>query len=130
MKHWKLWAGITLVFILGLSVGSIGSNIFYGHGFSHFGHKDAAERNAEVLERFRKDLSLTDPQATRVKAIIAQMETQRTEYFRKSRTELKAITESGFALIRLELTPEQQKLFDDYQARMEKARKEREQSRK
>ena len=130
MKHWKLWMGIVLVFILGLVVGSMGSNILYGRGFKHFGHKDAAARNAEILERFRKDLSLTDLQTIRVKAIIAQMDTQRTEYFRKSRAELKEMMESGFALIRLELTPEQQKQFDAYQERMEKERKEREQSRK
>jgi hypothetical protein len=130
MKHWKLWMGIVLVFILGLVMGSMGSNILYGHGFRYFGHKDTATRNAEILERFRKDLSLTDQQATRVKAIIEQMETRRTEYFRKSRTELKEMMESGFALIRQELTPEQQKQFDAYQERMEKERKEREQSRK
>jgi len=130
MKHYKLWAGIILVFILGLVAGYMGSYMLHGRAFWRSGHKDAATRNAEILERFRNDLSLTDPQVLRVKTIIEQMEAKRSEYFRKSRAELKAIAESGFALIRLELTPEQQKLFDENQAKMEKARKEREQSRK
>jgi Spy/CpxP family protein refolding chaperone len=128
MKRWKLLAGIILVFILGLVVGSMGTYVLFGHGFRHFEHKDPAARNVEILEHFRKQLSLTDQQATRVKAIIEQMEIKRMEYFRKSREDLKQILESGFALIRQELTPEQQKQFDAFRAKMEKDRKERDPS--
>jgi hypothetical protein len=128
MKRWKLWAGIILVFILGLLVGSLGTLVWRSHGFRHFNHPDPAARNAEIVNHFKKQLSLSEQQTARVKAIIEQIETKRTEHFRKSREELKEILESGFALIRQELTPEQQKQFDAFRAKMEKDRKERDPS--
>jgi hypothetical protein len=53
------------------------------------------------------------------------MEAKRTAHFRESWAELREILDSGFALIRQELTPEQQKQFDAFRAKMDKNRKER-----
>ncbi|HEX8459115.1 MAG TPA: hypothetical protein VF656_17615 [Pyrinomonadaceae bacterium] len=78
----------------------------------HRGGGRGGNREERIFESMRRDLNLTEQQATDIRAILEQT---RNEY-RTLRTEVRprydAVRQTARTRIRALLTPEQQKLFD------------------
>ncbi len=112
MKKWKLVAGLALVFILGLLVGSFGAGLYMKHHFIH-PRKNPSEMRAFLLKRFSQKLDLTEEQKNEFKAIIDQVGERLEEHFRKTHSEIGKIIEPGFSQMKKILSPDQQKKFDE-----------------
>jgi len=112
MKKWKLVTGLTLVFILGLLVGSFGAGLYMKHHFIH-PRKNPSEMRAFLLKRFSQKLDLTEEQKNEFKAIIDQMGERLDEHFRKTHSEIGEIVEPGFSQVKKMLSPDQQKKFGE-----------------
>jgi len=120
MTRWKLMIGIALVFILGALAGSVGTGYYFKHRYPPR-ITDSQARKAYILEKFSRELNLTQDQKTKIGAIIQQMEEKRHENFLKRRAEV----EQSMVRIRGELNEDQQKKFDAMREKFEKRRKER-----
>ena len=101
------------VFILGGVTGASLDSLYRLRGRQHNGRQGGDRRAREdMFERMRRDLNLSEQQATEIRAILDQT---RNDY-RALRTEVRprydAVRQQARTRIRALLTPEQQKLFD------------------
>jgi Spy/CpxP family protein refolding chaperone len=111
MKKWKLFAGVALVFVLGVAAGSLGTGIYHKYRFDR--HKgDLSAKKAFILKKFSQELDLTEKQEDEFKRLIDQMGDKLEDHFRKTHSEIGKIIEPGFSQMRRTLSPDQQKKFD------------------
>jgi Spy/CpxP family protein refolding chaperone len=107
----KIWLVLVVVFVLGCATGVALTGLYRSRAS---GDKSEARDHAmqERFERMRRELSLTDQQATAVRTILDET---RNEY-RALRTELRPRFEEprlkARSRIRVLLNPEQQQKFD------------------
>jgi hypothetical protein len=128
MKRWKLILGLLLVFVLGVLAGAFGTRIYLKDRFAHL-RKDPKARQAFIMRKLSKELSLTPDQEIKIGKIVEQVGDRRRQYYRKNRPEIKKIMDEGFAKIRKELNNDQQKKLDELRAEFKKRRKARDPSR-
>src|ERR1041384_3008557 len=124
----KIWLVLALVFVLGCATGAA-LDVLY-HSRASVRSADARGRDMQAhFDAMRRDLNLTDEQATAIRAILDET---RDEY-RALRTELRPRFEEprmkARARIRALLTPEQQQKFDAMTAQQDSKREEEEQRR-
>ena len=112
MKKWKLVAGVLLVFVFGVVIGSLGTGFYHQFLFDRF-RKDPAERKAFVLKKFSERLDLTENQQTAFKTIIDQVDQQRRAQILKNRSEFKRIRDDSYVQMKKVLNPDQQNAFDE-----------------
>jgi Spy/CpxP family protein refolding chaperone len=112
MKKWKLLAGVLLVFVLGVLIGSLGTGFYHQYLFDRF-RKDPAERKAFFLEKFSERLDLTENQQKAFKTIIDQVDQERRAQILKNRSEFKKIMDESYAQMKKVLNPDQQNTFDE-----------------
>lgn len=101
------------VFILGGVTGASLDSLYRLRGDRHEGARGkGGDREDKIFQRMRRDLNLSEQQATEIRAILDQT---RNDY-RALRTEVRprydAVRQQARTRIRALLTPEQQKLFD------------------
>lgn len=112
----KIWLVLVGVFTLGGVTGAMLDSAYRlrgGHDRRHEGGGGGGRRGKDDLfENMRRDLNLTEQQATEIRAILDQT---RNDY-RALRAEVHprydAVRQNARTRIRALLTPEQQKLFD------------------
>ncbi|HEY0098888.1 MAG TPA: hypothetical protein VGB76_08030 [Pyrinomonadaceae bacterium] len=102
------------VFILGGVTGASLDSLYRLRGRSHEGRQGRGHRGRDdMFEKMRRDLNLSEQQATEIRAILDQT---RNDY-RALRTEVRprydAVRQQARTRIRALLTPEQQKRFDE-----------------
>jgi Spy/CpxP family protein refolding chaperone len=110
----KIWLVVVGVFVLGGVTGASLDSLYRlrasGNGRAEM--RGERRNKEEVFERMKRDLNLSDQQATEIHAILDQA---RNEY-RQLRTEVRprydAARQNARAKIRALLTPEQQQKFD------------------
>jgi Spy/CpxP family protein refolding chaperone len=112
MKKWKLVAGVLLVFVFGVLVGSLCSGLYHQY-LSNLFRKDPAERKAFILKKFSERLDLTETQQNVFKAIIDQVDRQRRAQLQKNRSELNKIRDESYLEMKKVLNPDQQNTFDE-----------------
>ena len=112
MKKWKLVAGVLLVFVFGVVIGSLGTGFYHQFLFDRF-RKDPAERKAFVLKKFSEKLHLAENQQKAFKTIIDQVDQQRRAQILKNRSEFKRIRDDSYVQMKKVLNPDQQNAFDE-----------------
>ena len=125
MNTGKLIAGVALVFIVGILVGSVGTRFYLKHQYRHF-VPERGNRTAFIMKRLSKDLSLTQTQEAAIKKIVEQTEEKVREHFLQRRSEIAAIIDDGFSQMKKELDDGQEKKLEELRERFEKRRHERE----
>jgi Spy/CpxP family protein refolding chaperone len=118
MKKWKLIAGIALVFVLGVLVGSLGSR-YYHRDWSERFFQEPSARKALILKRLTKDLGLTEGQQKDFRAIVEETDKKLEAFGLERRSAVKAILDESFARMKEKLDPEQQKKLDELRAKHE-----------
>ena len=124
MKKWRLIVGVTLVFVLGVMAGSVGTR-FYQRNWAERFWKDPAARKALFLKRLTRELALSETQRQEFKAIIDDVDQKVEELHRENRTEIRAILEGGFSRMMERLDPAQQEKLKELKARREERLKHR-----
>lgn len=122
MKKWKLIAGVLLVFIFGVLVGSLGTGFYHQYLFDRFS-KDPAERKAFVLKKFSERLDLTESQQKAFKIIIDQVDQDRRAQQLKYRSDLYKIRNESYVQMKKILNSDQQNTFDELLKEIRKRRK-------
>ena len=124
MPKWKIIAGLLLVFILGTLTGALGTGLILKRQHLFFSDRPE-ERKAFIMERLTHRLDLSEVQKVRIEAIVDRVQTETFERFREGRRFIHEQMDRGFTAIRKELTPDQQRRFDEMKAEFERQRKER-----
>jgi hypothetical protein len=125
MKLWKLWIGISLVFILGGVVGSLGTGYVLKEREHRVFH-NPARRTGFIVEKLTRKLSLSDAQKAEIEVIVQKMQEKSQNRFTSHHEEMRSILNEGIAEIRKGLTPEQQEKMDQLHREFEKKRMMRE----
>lgn len=126
MGKWKFLAGVVAVFLLGASVGSLGTvgylrarHPFMAKPPGEMGGGDRAEMMLDMLSR---KLDLTGEQVERIRPIVVRQEAGARQRFLEHRKEMKAWFDKGFAEMSIELTPDQKTRLEemrrDFERRM------------
>jgi Spy/CpxP family protein refolding chaperone len=124
MKQWKVVIGLLLVFILGALAGSLGTGMVLKRHHPFFGGKPE-DRKVFIMKRLTRRLDLSEEQKVRIGAIVERVQSETFRQIREGRQRMRQQLQKGFAEIRKELTPEQQRRFDEMKAERERRRKER-----
>jgi hypothetical protein len=118
MKKWKLIAGVALVFVLGVLVGSLGTR-FYHRDWSERFFQEPSARKALILKKLTKDVGLTETQQREFRAIVEETDKKLEAFGLERRSAVKAILDESFSRMKEELDPEQQKKLDELRAKHE-----------
>jgi hypothetical protein len=124
MKKWKLAIGVTLVFILGGLVGSVGTQLYFKHWSERF-WKDPSARREAFLQRLTRDLLLTEAQKKEFRVIIEEVDKKVVVLRRENRAEIKRALDEGFNRMNEKLNPDQQQKLEELKARHEKRQEDR-----
>lgn len=124
MQKWKIVAGLLLVFVLGALTGALSTGIALKRHHPFFSGAPEG-RKAFIMKRLSRKLDLSADQKVRIEAIIDRVQSETFQQMRDGRRFMHRQLEKGFAEIRKELTPEQQRRFDEMKADREQRRKER-----
>ncbi|MDY0377448.1 MAG: hypothetical protein RBR01_03335, partial [Desulfobacterales bacterium] len=122
MKKWRLIAGILLVFILGLVVGSWGTGMYLRNRLDRF-RENPETRKTSIMDRLNRRLGLTDAQRSAFESIVNETEQKVGKSFEKHEAEMKGFIEESFAQMARILSPEQRKKLDALRQELEKRRK-------
>ena len=124
MKKWKLAIGVTLVFILGGLVGSVGTQLYFKHWSERF-WKDPSARREAFVQRLTKELGLTEAQQEEFRVIIEEVDNKVVALRREKRAEIKRALDEGFNRMNEKLNPDQQQTLEELKARHEKRQEDR-----
>jgi hypothetical protein len=121
MNIGKLIAGVALVFIVGILVGSVGTRFYLKHQYRQF-MPERGNRTAFIMKRLSKDLSLTQTQEVAITKIVEQTEEKLREHFLQRRSEIASIIDDGFSHMGKELDDAQKKKLDELREKFERRR--------
>jgi hypothetical protein len=124
MRKWKLIAGIALVFVLGVLVGSLGTR-FYHRDWSDRFFQEPSARKALILKKLTKDLGLTETQQKEFRVIVEDTDKKLEAFGLERRSAVKTILDESFSRMKEKLDPEQQKKLDELRAKHEARIKDR-----
>ncbi|HLL16093.1 MAG TPA: periplasmic heavy metal sensor [Pyrinomonadaceae bacterium] len=102
------------VFLLGGVTGASLASFYRLRGGPerHEGRKGGGSREDKIFESLRRDLTLTEQQATEIRAILDQTRNDYRALRAEVRPRYDSVRQNARTRIRALLTPEQQKLFD------------------
>jgi hypothetical protein len=118
MKRWKPIAGITLLFVLGVLVGSLGTRYYHRDWTGRFVEEPSA-RKALILKRLTKDIGLTEAQQKEFRGIVEETDKKLETFAQERRSAVRAILDDGFSRMKERLGPEQQRKLDELRAKHE-----------
>jgi nucleoid DNA-binding protein len=125
MTTWKVVSGIALVLVVGILLGSLGTQLYIRHNFPPPPPRERPKAAEFLMKRLSKELSLTEDQAARVKQILEQTDERLTQHFQQTEPQVKSIIDDGFGRIRETLAEDQQVRFDEFRQRLERHRPKR-----
>jgi hypothetical protein len=116
MKRWRLIIGVIVVFILGVLVGSLGTQVYQRERSERF-WKNPAERRALFLRRLTRELRLNEQQQKEFKVIIGEMDKKLEALHAERHADVKKIFDEGFSQMKEKLNPDQQKKLEELRAK-------------
>ncbi len=116
----KLVAGIVALFVLGISIGVLGNRISTEREFRKLAQFDPEKRKAYILQKYTKELHLTEAQQAGIGKIIDEKIDEIAQYTQRYKEEIDTIRQRHDERIKALLSPEQQQLFDEMKQRMRK----------
>lgn len=108
----KIWLVILGVFVLGCVTGASLDSVYRLRARSNERSERGRHDKKEMFERMKRDLNLSESQATEIRAILDQTRTEYRALRTEARPRYDAIRQSAQTKIRALLTPEQQQKFD------------------
>ncbi|HEY0380315.1 MAG TPA: hypothetical protein VGC87_25610 [Pyrinomonadaceae bacterium] len=109
----KIWLVVVGVFLLGGVTGAALDSVYRLRASGGERHEGRGQRNKEKLfEEMKRDLGLTDQQATGIRAVLDETRNEYKALREKCRPQYDAARAAARARIRALLNPEQQQKFD------------------
>jgi Spy/CpxP family protein refolding chaperone len=124
MDRLKLAAGVSILLIVGVLAGSLGTVVYYKKRVEEFeaGGPPVSERVQIVSRRFSDDLNLTNDQRAEIEKIVRESQEKIFSLGRRVFPEIEEINKQTFESIRDRLTDEQKDKLDKLVRRMKDIR--------
>jgi hypothetical protein len=124
MDKLKLAAGVSILLIVGVLAGTLGTVVYYKKRVEKFeaGGPPVSERVQIVLRRFSGDLNLTNGQRAEIEKIVRESQEKIFSLGRSVFPEIEEINKQTFDSIRDRLTDEQKRKLDKLVQRMKDIR--------
>lgn len=116
MKHWKVILAATLIFVTGAATGALAfraANKVTERPREPGGPPPMMDRRFDFLGRLKKDLTLTDEQATKIDAILQEGSKRTRQLWDTVRPQMDEEMKRIHERIKGELTPEQRTQFEE-----------------
>jgi len=113
-KRWRMWAGLTVLFLSGLLIGFLAGGIAEKRLIARTLDAKPGEREQLIMKKLTSMLDLTDEQQIEIRKVVVESQVKLRGLWREHLPEMKKIYEQGYASIRKHLTPSQQKKYDAY----------------
>jgi Spy/CpxP family protein refolding chaperone len=124
VKRWKLILGLSVLFLSGVLIGSMGAAIYFKQTFGHGFPKEQSQVRKLVMKKLVRELDLTEVQRTPIEDIVGQVQTNLWKFRKQHKQEVEAIIVQGIVQMKPLLNPIQQEKLDDlfqrYQAHWER----------
>ncbi len=112
MKTWKLWAGIFLVFLTGICIGSAGTGLYVRHAVISLFQGGQPAVTRLVMKRLTRKLDLSGSQQVVIGREVHGIQDRLQELRLRNRPETLQIIKTGVNRIRENLRPDQQRKLD------------------
>ena len=126
MKKWKIWAGLTVLFLSGVLIGGLGSGLYIKSKLDEVvgGEKFRPPRPKLIVKRLTREIGLTPKQQGAITGIVEKSTHDLIEVRRETRQKITEILDQSRAQMKEHLSPEQQKKLDEFleKIRMRKSR--------
>lgn len=122
MNRFKLWIGVLTVFVLGALAGAFGTSLYHQQRFAKLMPREPmpfppGHMVSRLLNRLDNELTLTASQKKQIRVVLEDAGKSFQQFRETYRPEMNAIKEKADARIKILLTPEQQKKFNELTAR-------------
>ncbi len=107
MKKWKIWTGITLVFLTGVCIGAAGSGLYVRHEIRSILREGPPAVTRLVMKKLTRDLNLSGVQQVEVSRIVRETQSRLQELRLRNRPETEKILSTGVERVKGVLSPEQ-----------------------
>lgn len=118
MTKWKLWAGITAIFLAGNCIGAIGAGLIIRQKVWSVLAEGPPAVSRIITKRLAAKLDLSPAQQTVVGKTVADTQQRLLALRSRYQPEARTIVEEGITQMRKDLTPEQQEKLDRLYQRM------------
>jgi hypothetical protein len=119
MNKSKLFIGVSLIFLLGVSLGAFGTRIYTKHKITKFLGADEPPA-PRILRRLSERLDLSDSQKTEFEKILHQSRTKWTAFRQKYQPEFQSLFDETIGQLKEVLNDEQKQKLDDHYNRFKK----------
>ena len=109
----KIGAGIFLVFILGAAVGALGMNSYMKEWVRRLLMNEDSLRKTLILNHYAQELELTESQYHEIEQIVTESEMRMDVAIQTCVREIQTIMKLRYELVKVKLTPKQQKKLSD-----------------
>ena len=116
----KAIAGVSVVFLLGVITGALGTGIVVRRGIRQFVERAPDTHRNILMRRLTRELQLTETQRPQVEAIVQAGEEEIRAFMQQSHTDFSAMMQRRIAEIKAILTLEQQQQLDRIVERLQK----------
>ena len=115
MKRYKLTIGITLVFILGVLVGILGTGLFFKYRLEHFrAGRPPRHMKALLMKRLSKELDLTAKQRIEIEEIVRSFEKKIFAVRLKYLPEIQQINDHRIEMMKEKLNHDQKEKLETF----------------
>lgn len=112
MKKWKLWSGLVLVFLSGLIIGSVSAGLYIKQRIEGVIQGGPQAVKKVVVKKLTAELKLTKDQQAEIEKIVAETQSRLLKLRLQNQPEIEEIFETGMALMKTKLSPDQQGKID------------------
>jgi hypothetical protein len=118
VKRWNLILGLSVLFLSGVLIGTLGTAIYFKHTIGHVFTEGQPAVTRLIMKKLDRDLDLTEPQRAEIEKIVAEVQTDLWTFRTQHRPEIEAIIARGITQMRPLLSSEQQVKLDAVFERM------------
>lgn len=112
MKRWKIWAGILLIFLTGIIIGSAGTALVARHAILSALQEGSPAVSRLVAKRLSSKLDLNVEQQQHMAQTVATIQQQLQQLRRHYQPEAAVIIDNGVRQMKQGLTAKQQQQLD------------------
>jgi len=119
MQRWKVILRYTVIFMLGLVLGIVGSRLVHKHRFTQ-AMKNHPSAQRQIMRYLTHQLQLTEPQQIEIGRIVKVQCKALSDIRERNRPDVQAIFQQAQDEMKTHLPPEQQKKLDLIMERIRK----------
>jgi Spy/CpxP family protein refolding chaperone len=112
VKRWKVILGLSVLFLSGVLVGSMGAAIYFKKTLGHAFPKEQSQVRKFVMKKLVGELDLSEAQRASLEEIVGQVQTDLWKFRKEHQKEVETIVVEGIIRMKPVLNPIQQEKLD------------------